>query len=127
MRGAATRLGDWVARRAAGEPVAYIRGFKEWLSLRVATDSRALIPRPRRSSLAEAAISEIAARLVRDDATVLAWEVATGGGAVALAIALRLPRSPRPRPAAARRRATSPPRRSSWRRRTWRLTASAGS
>jgi release factor glutamine methyltransferase len=83
------RLDDWVARRGRGEPVAYIRGFKEWHSLRVATDSRALIPRPETELLAEAAISEIAARLVRDEATVQAWEVATGGGAVALAVALR--------------------------------------
>ncbi len=83
------RLGDWVARRGRGEPIAYIRGFKEWLSLRVATDSRALIPRPETELLAEAAIREIAARLVRDEATVHAWEVATGGGAVALAVALR--------------------------------------
>ena len=82
-------LAAWVARRAAGEPIAYIRGFKEWLSLRVATDRRALIPRPETELLAEAAVSEIAARLVRDDAPVQAWEVATGSGAVALAIALR--------------------------------------
>ncbi|MDP9468865.1 MAG: peptide chain release factor N(5)-glutamine methyltransferase [Chloroflexota bacterium] len=85
----ATALAGWVARRAGGEPIAYIRGFKEWLSLRIATDRRALIPRPETELLAEAAISEIAARLVRDDATVQAWEVATGGGAVALALALR--------------------------------------
>ncbi len=82
-------LDGWVARRASGEPIAYIRGFKEWLSLRIATDRRALIPRPETELLAEAAISEIAARLVRDDATVQAWEVATGSGAVALAVALR--------------------------------------
>ena len=83
------RLAGWVARRGQGEPVAYIRGFKEWLSLRVATDSRALIPRPETELLADAAISEIAARLVRDQGAVQAWEVATGGGAVALAVALR--------------------------------------
>lgn len=85
----AAALDGWVARRAAGEPVAYIRGFKEWLSLRIATDSRALIPRPETELLADAAISEVAARLVRDDAPVRCWEVATGCGAVALAIALR--------------------------------------
>jgi len=85
----AEALAAWVERRAAGEPIAYIRGFKEWLSLRIATDRRALIPRPETELLAEAAISEIAARLVRDDAPVEAWEVATGSGAVALAIALR--------------------------------------
>ena len=86
---AAEEVSTWVARRSAGEPIAYIRGFKEWLSLRVATDARALIPRPETELLAEAAISEIAARLVRDGAAVQAWEVATGSGALALAIALR--------------------------------------
>jgi release factor glutamine methyltransferase len=85
----AQALAGWVRRRAAGEPIAYIRGFKEWLSLRIATDRRALIPRPETELLAEAAISEIAARLVRDDAPVQAWEVATGSGAVTLAITLR--------------------------------------
>ncbi|MGZ6213672.1 MAG: peptide chain release factor N(5)-glutamine methyltransferase [Candidatus Limnocylindria bacterium] len=85
----ASMLAGWVERRAAGEPIAYIRGFKEWLSLRIATDPRALIPRPETELLVEVAIDEIATRLVRDDATVQAWEVATGSGAVALAIALR--------------------------------------
>src|SRR6187200_3301202 len=37
---------DAVERRVAGEPVAYIRRFKEWHSLRIRTDARALIPRP---------------------------------------------------------------------------------
>lgn len=87
--GKAAILAGWVERRAAGEPIAYIRGFKEWLSLRIATDARALIPRPETELLVEAAISEIAARLVHDDATLEAWEVATGSGAVALAVALR--------------------------------------
>jgi release factor glutamine methyltransferase len=86
---AAEALAGWVERRASGEPVAYIRGFKEWLSLRVVTDRRALIPRPETELLAEAAIDEIAARLVRDDGPIAAWEVATGSGAVTLALALR--------------------------------------
>lgn len=76
-----------VERRAAGEPVAYIRGFKEWHSLRIRTDPRALIPRPETELLADAAIAEIEARL--GDGPVVAWEVATGSGAVAVAIALR--------------------------------------
>ncbi|HEX2193613.1 MAG TPA: peptide chain release factor N(5)-glutamine methyltransferase [Candidatus Limnocylindria bacterium] len=86
---AAAALAGWVERRAAGEPIAYIRGFKEWLSIRVLTDRRALIPRPETELLAEAAIEEIAARLVRDTEPISAWEVATGSGAVALALALR--------------------------------------
>lgn len=85
----ALRLAGWVERRLAGEPIAYIRGFKEWRSMRIATDRRALIPRPETELLAEAAISEISARLVRDEQPVLVWEVATGSGAVALALALR--------------------------------------
>ncbi len=83
------RLAAWVERRAAGEPVAYVRGFKEWLSLRILTDPRALIPRPETELLAEAAMDEVAGRLGRDDAPIAVWEVATGSGAVAVALALR--------------------------------------
>lgn len=74
-------------RRAGGEPVAYIRGFKEWHSLRIRTDARSLIPRPETELLADAAIAEIQSRLaVRP---VVAWDVATGSGAVAVLLALR--------------------------------------
>ena len=78
-----------VGRRVAGEPVAYLRGFKEWRSLRIRTDPRALIPRPETELLVEAAIGDIEARLSRGSAPITAWEVATGSGAVALALALR--------------------------------------
>lgn len=77
-----------IARRAAGEPVAYLRGFKEWRSLRIRTDARALIPRPETELLLDAAIAATESRLARD-LPVLAWEVATGSGAVILALALR--------------------------------------
>jgi release factor glutamine methyltransferase len=80
---------DALARRASGEPIAYIRGFKEWRSLRIRTDARALIPRPETELLAEAAIAEIATRLTRDHAPIVAWEVGTGSGAIAVALALR--------------------------------------
>jgi release factor glutamine methyltransferase len=83
------QLRTWVERRASGEPIAYVRGFKEWFSMRIATDRRGLIPRPETELLAEAAIDEIAARLVHDDAPIAAWEVATGSGAVAVALATR--------------------------------------
>jgi release factor glutamine methyltransferase len=86
---AADQLDGWVSRRAQGEPVAYIRGFKEWFSLHVRTDRRALIPRPETELLVEAAIAEIVERLARDSRQISVWEVGTGSGAVILALALR--------------------------------------
>jgi release factor glutamine methyltransferase len=76
-------------RRADGEPVAYIRGFKDWHSLRIRTDRRGLIPRPETELLADAAVAEIEARLARNDGTIVAWEIGTGSGAVAVVVALR--------------------------------------
>ena len=76
-------------RRLAGEPIAYLRGFREWRSLRIRTDARALVPRPETEVLLDAAIDEVSSRLVRDDASIVVWEVGTGSGAVAVALALR--------------------------------------
>jgi release factor glutamine methyltransferase len=78
---------DAVERRAAGEPVAYIRRFKEWRSLRIRTDARALIPRPETELVVATAAAEIASRLERQPITVV-WDVATGSGAIAIALAL---------------------------------------
>jgi release factor glutamine methyltransferase len=86
---AAEALGDWTARRSRGEPIAYIRGFKEWYGLRLRTDPRALIPRPETELLVDAAIDELAERLVRDDRPILAWDLGTGSGAVSVALARR--------------------------------------
>src|SRR4051794_3774835 len=44
--GAAVRFGLAIDRRTSGEPVAYIRGVKEFHGLAFAVDARALIPRP---------------------------------------------------------------------------------
>jgi release factor glutamine methyltransferase len=76
-------------RRLAGEPIAYLRGFKEWRSLRIRTDARALIPRPETELLYDLAVDEVRARMARDGAHIVAWEPATGAGAVTLGLALR--------------------------------------
>lgn len=80
-------FGAAIERRAQGEPVAYIRGFKEWRSLRIRTDARALIPRPETELVVEAAGAAIRARGTR----AVVWDVATGSGAIALALALDFP------------------------------------
>ncbi|CAN5225755.1 peptide chain release factor N(5)-glutamine methyltransferase [soil metagenome] len=73
---------ELVARRAAGEPVAYLRGFKEFYGLRITLDRRALIPRPETETLVEA---------VRADGPRLVADVGTGSGAIAVALAVNEP------------------------------------
>lgn len=85
--GTGSTLDGWLERRAAGEPVAYIRGFKEWYGLRLATDARALIPRPETELLVDEAILALERRLEGGPSRIRAWEVATGCGAVSVALA----------------------------------------
>ena len=77
----ATRFQELVDRRGRGEPVAYLRGFKEFYGLRFRVDPRVLIPRPETEVLVDAARELIAGR----PATVV--DVGTGSGAIAVAIA----------------------------------------
>ena len=51
-----TEFRDWVKRRAAGEPVAYLAGHREFYSLRFQVDSNVLIPRPETEHLVVAAV-----------------------------------------------------------------------
>ena len=60
---AAAAFGRAVDRRAAGEPVAYIRGLREFHGLAFTVDDRALIPRPETELLVDLAEREIATRL----------------------------------------------------------------
>lgn len=77
------RRGDaLITRRAAGEPVAYLRGWKEFYGLRFAVDPRVLIPRPETETLVDA-VRASGARVVAD--------VGTGSGAIAVALAVHEP------------------------------------
>lgn len=81
---AAARFEALVRRRERREPVAYVVGEREFWSLPIAVDRRALIPRPETELLVE-----LACRLARAAGTVL--DCATGSGAVAAALARELP------------------------------------
>jgi release factor glutamine methyltransferase len=73
-------------RRAAGEPVAYLRGFVEWFGIDLVVTPAVLIPRPETELLAEAAVAYV----LRNEITAIA-EVGTGSGAISIALASRLP------------------------------------
>ena len=93
--GAAERFEADLARRERGEPVAYIRGFKEFYGLAFATDRRALIPRPETERLVELAEREVARRLIgtprpEGSHALRVIDVGTGSGTVAVALAVAL-------------------------------------
>jgi release factor glutamine methyltransferase len=94
--GAETAYHGAIERRAAGEPVAYLRVMKEFLGIALDVDPRALIPRPETELLVDLALEAIMGRLTgasRDaaDATsVRVIDVGTGSGAVAIALAVGL-------------------------------------
>jgi release factor glutamine methyltransferase len=84
-----------IERRQAGEPIAYIRGFKEFHGLAFAVDSRVLIPRPETELLVAEAERDIAWRLTsspRPPGTpnLRVVDVGTGSGAIAIALATLL-------------------------------------
>jgi len=86
-----------VDRRVAGEPVAYIRGLKEFHGLAFVVDARALIPRPETELLVDLAVATVAERLTRSprppgSAPMRVVDVGTGSGAVAVAMAIALRR-----------------------------------
>lgn len=87
----------YVVRREAGEPVAYIRGLKEFYGTAITVDRRVLIPRPETETLVELALARITADLTgapRPDANepYLVWDVGTGSGAIPVAIGIELRR-----------------------------------
>ncbi|MFZ5558897.1 MAG: peptide chain release factor N(5)-glutamine methyltransferase [Pseudomonadota bacterium] len=71
-----------VARRAAGEPVAYVTGRREFHGLELAVTPAVLIPRPETEQLVDEALERIPA-----DGAARAVDAGTGSGAVALALA----------------------------------------
>jgi release factor glutamine methyltransferase len=94
---AAAQFADAVRRREAGEPVAYIRGLKEFHGVAFGVDARALIPRPETEVLVDLALGEIGDRLARaarppGTPPLAVADVGTGSGAIAVALSVALRR-----------------------------------
>jgi release factor glutamine methyltransferase len=83
---AADRFRRLAARRAAGEPIAYLVGRREFYGLDFAVGPEVLIPRPETEHLVDAALERIPA-----GASSNVLDLGTGSGAIALAIARHRP------------------------------------
>lgn len=82
----AVKVADWIARRAADEPLAYLTGEKEFRGLVFRVDKRVLVPRPDSETLVDWALD-----LLRDAASPGVIDLGTGSGALAAAIAHECP------------------------------------
>ncbi len=81
---------ELLARRLAGEPLAYITGRREFFGLSYLVGPGALIPRPETETLVEAALAAIRDH-PRAPRRVRVADVGTGPGTVALAVARHAP------------------------------------
>jgi release factor glutamine methyltransferase len=81
----ADRFTGWCARRAAGEPVAYLLGRREFWSLDFEVSPAVLVPRPETELLVE----RVLALLTAPRAQVA--DLGTGSGAIAIALAHERP------------------------------------
>jgi release factor glutamine methyltransferase len=77
----AQTLSDFVQRRIAGEPIAYLIGEREFYGLSFHVDSAVLIPRPETELLVELALQHLPLKNAR------VLDMGTGSGAIAIAIA----------------------------------------
>jgi release factor glutamine methyltransferase len=81
-----------IDRRAAGEPVAYLTGSREFMGLPFAVDGRVLVPRPETEILVERALAFLAAGAPDSARPLRAVDVGTGSGAIAVSLAALAPR-----------------------------------
>jgi release factor glutamine methyltransferase len=84
----ALRFHALLVRRAAGEPIAYIVGRREFWSLDLSVNPDVLIPRPETEMLVELALQRIPQNI-----QVHIADLGTGSGAIALAIASERPQA----------------------------------
>jgi release factor glutamine methyltransferase len=83
----AARFDNLLGRAAAGEPLAYLVGEREFCGLAFSITPDVLVPRPETEALVEAALDWVDVRNRPDPAIV---DVGTGSGAIAITLAVRL-------------------------------------
>ena len=86
-----SRFRELVRQRAAGTPVAYLVGQREFFSLTLKVTPDVLIPRPETEFVVLAAIDALKAWPAIAEGPLLAADVGTGSGAIAIAIARHVP------------------------------------
>lgn len=79
---------EFIKRRTIGEPLAYIVGEKEFMSLAFKVSRDVLIPRPDTEILVETALS-----IAKTDKINKICDVGTGSGAIAISLAAYLPQA----------------------------------
>ena len=83
---AAARFGDLAARRAQGEPIAYLLGEKEFYGRPFRVSPAVLIPRPETELLAQLALDRL-----RELRAPRVLDLGTGSGCLAVTLALECP------------------------------------
>ena len=84
-----TAFRDLVKRRRVREPVAYLRGFREFYGRDFKVDARVLIPRPDTECLVDVALKQTA----HVSLSMRALDLCTGSGCVAITLARERPTS----------------------------------
>lgn len=80
-------IGAWLKRLEAGEPLAYLLGYREFYGRRFEVTPQVLIPRPETELLVERALKWLRANPRRRRAA----DVGTGSGCIAVSLAAEIP------------------------------------
>ncbi len=75
-----------IFRLESGEPLQYVMGTWQFRFLELSVDARALIPRPETEQVVEVALGLLAEQVAKSD-VILAADLGTGSGAIALSLA----------------------------------------